>query len=233
MGLALLMGFKIPENFRQPYTATNLVDFWHRWHISLSTWLRDYLYISLGGNRKGLGGKYLNLMITMVLGGLWHGAHSRFLLWGALHGLGLTVTHIYRDWKKSRISMNVRDHLPRAMRTTGPWDVARKFAGWFLTFHFVTFLWVFFRAEDTARAFDIFGSALAFTRPGDGFEFWVIPAVLTGLLMQFAGGYIRRAYLTVQERLPVPLQAATIGLCCIVILRLGPDGVLPFIYFQF
>ena len=86
IGIAMLMGFNIPDNFRSPYRAVNLKEFWHRWHISLSTWLRDYLYISLGGNKLGTGRKYINLMITMILGGLWHGAHARFILWGTLHG---------------------------------------------------------------------------------------------------------------------------------------------------
>jgi D-alanyl-lipoteichoic acid acyltransferase DltB (MBOAT superfamily) len=91
IGLALLMGFNLPENFRKPYQAISVQDFWRRWHISLSTWLRDYLYISLGGNRKGQFRTYLNLMITMLLGGLWHGASWVYVVWGGLHGLGLTL----------------------------------------------------------------------------------------------------------------------------------------------
>ncbi|HKK75407.1 MAG TPA: MBOAT family O-acyltransferase [Saprospiraceae bacterium] len=91
IGLALLMGFHLPENFRRPYQAISLQDFWRRWHISLSTWLRDYLYISLGGNRRGRFRTYLNLMITMLLGGLWHGASWVYIIWGGLHGLGLTI----------------------------------------------------------------------------------------------------------------------------------------------
>jgi D-alanyl-lipoteichoic acid acyltransferase DltB (MBOAT superfamily) len=91
IGLALLMGFQLPENFRLPYQAKTLQEFWRRWHISLSTWLRDYLYISLGGNRKGKIRTYLNLMITMLLGGLWHGAGWVFILWGGLHGIGLAI----------------------------------------------------------------------------------------------------------------------------------------------
>lgn len=94
IGLALLLGFHLPENFRKPYQATSLQDFWRRWHISLSTWLRDYLYISLGGNRRGKLRTYLNLMITMLLGGLWHGASWVFIIWGGLHGIGLAIERL-------------------------------------------------------------------------------------------------------------------------------------------
>lgn len=229
MGIALLMGFSIPENFRSPYSATNVQEFWHRWHISLSTWLRDYLYISLGGNRKGEFHKYLNIMITMVLGGLWHGAHARFLLWGGLHGLGLVVTHLYKDlrtrWRGTAEAAG--------QKTSGAMRCLGVFISWFLTFHFVSFLWVFFRAEDAPRALEIFQAVLQWGRPGEGFEVLVIPAILAGLGMQYVGGYIKEGYLWLQNRLPLPLQAVVISAVVLVILRLGPDGVLPFIYFQF
>ena len=229
MGIALLMGFSIPENFRSPYSAVNVQEFWHRWHISLSTWLRDYLYISLGGNRKGEFRKYLNIMITMVLGGLWHGAHARFLLWGALHGLGLVVTHLYKD-----IRTRWRGAADTAgQQTGGALNSLGAFVSWLLTFHFVSFLWVFFRAENAPRALEIFQAVLQWGRPGEGFEVLVIPAILAGLGMQFIGGYIKGGYMWVQNRLPLPLQALVISVIVLVILRLGPDGVLPFIYFQF
>src|SRR5204862_4298437 len=98
-GSANLMGFDLMRNFRHPYFARNVSDFWTRWHISLSTWLRDYLYISLGGNRKGTARTYINLMITMLLGGLWHGASWNFVIWGAMHGLLLIA---YRKWQRPR-----------------------------------------------------------------------------------------------------------------------------------
>jgi alginate O-acetyltransferase complex protein AlgI len=97
IGLALLLGFRLPENFRKPYRAESVRDFWRRWHISLSTWLRDYLYISLGGNRRGSSRTYVNLMITMVLGGLWHGASWVFILWGGLHGIALVIDRYLRE----------------------------------------------------------------------------------------------------------------------------------------
>ncbi len=95
IGVALILGFRLPVNFNSPYKAKSITDFWKRWHISLSQWLRDYLYISLGGNRKGKIRTYFNLMITMLLGGLWHGASLRFVIWGGLHGIGLVFNRIW------------------------------------------------------------------------------------------------------------------------------------------
>ncbi|MEW6263099.1 MAG: MBOAT family protein [Thermodesulfobacteriota bacterium] len=225
IGLALLMGYRLPDNFRQPYTALNAQDFWRRWHISLSTWLRDYLYIPLGGNRSGRFRKYINLMITMLLGGLWHGAHSRFLLWGALHGLWLAATHVWQDLAAGRNRAR-----PAGSRSYG-W-LGKAFS-WFVTFNLVSFLWVFFRAEDSVRAFEIFQAAFSLDRPGAGFEFLVAPAILTGLAGQLFGRRVQELYLGLQERLPAPLKGALIAALCLIIIKLGPEGVLPFIYFQF
>ncbi|MFH1091322.1 MAG: MBOAT family O-acyltransferase, partial [Pseudomonadota bacterium] len=233
IGLAMLLGYHVPENFKRPYLAANLQEFWHRWHISFSTWLRDYLYIPLGGNKKGLWRKYLNLMITMVLGGLWHGAHTRFLLWGALHGLGLVLSHVYADIRQGRLLFRARPiRKTRPRRKKGP-DLLKKIGLWFLTFNFVSFLWVFFRAEDTGQAFRILKAVFSVNQPGLGFEFLVIPAILAGLGLQLFGRYFHEAYLSLQNRLPVPVQGLTVAVICIIIMRLGPEGALPFIYFQF
>ena len=135
IGSALLFGYQLPDNFNAPYLARNLQGFWHRWHISLSTWLRDYLYIPLGGSRLGARRTYVNLMITMVLGGLWHGASWNFVIWGALHGVGLAFT---RFWQRARGDRE------------GTWG-SRTWAG-FWTFQFVCLAWVFFRAPTFAHA---------------------------------------------------------------------------------
>jgi alginate O-acetyltransferase complex protein AlgI len=135
IGLALLIGVTLPNNFLRPYGATSIIDFWRRWHITLSFWLRDYLYIPLGGNRLGRRRASLNMIITMVLGGLWHGASWTFVIWGFLHGLGIAVVHLYRD----------------ALRV-GPMLVVPTRLGVLLTFHFVTLLWVFFRAPTLDKA---------------------------------------------------------------------------------
>jgi alginate O-acetyltransferase complex protein AlgI len=132
IGIALLLGIRLPENFSRPYCAISLVDFWRRWHITLSYWLRDYLYIPLGGNRHGLQRQIVNVMITMVLGGLWHGANWTFVIWGALHGVGISVVHL---------AQRLFD-MPRIPR----------WLGILVTFHLVTFAWVFFRASTFHRA---------------------------------------------------------------------------------
>ncbi|MDP4204638.1 MAG: MBOAT family O-acyltransferase [Bacteroidota bacterium] len=131
IGLGLLMGFRLPINFNSPYRSANISEFWKRWHISLSLWLKDYLYIPLGGNRKGKIRTYLNLMITMLLGGLWHGANIRFIIWGGIHGMALCL---HRLWKSI---------FPNLKST----KVTRTFSI-ILTFHFVAFAWICFRADD-------------------------------------------------------------------------------------
>jgi len=136
IGSAALFGYRLPENFDAPYLARNLQDFWHRWHISLSTWLRDYLYKPLGGSRDGPARTYRNLLLTMVLGGLWHGASWTFVVWGALHGVALAGT---RMWQRAR-----GDRPPST--GAGTWIAAA------FTFHFVCFAWIFFRAPTLSHA---------------------------------------------------------------------------------
>lgn len=114
IGLALLLGFRFPMNFNSPYKADSITDFWHRWHISLSTWLRDYLYISLGGNRKGKARTYINLCLTMLLGGLWHGASWNFVIWGGFHGIALAAQKFWRNLlhkPKTATSKGIRKFL--------------------------------------------------------------------------------------------------------------------------
>ncbi len=131
IGIAMIMGFDLGVNFNFPYQAKNITDFWRRWHISLSSWLREYLYIPLGGNKKGKVRTYINLFLTMLLGGLWHGASWKFMFWGAWHGVGLAI---HKATKKAL------DKVPNRMPTNA--------IAWFVTFHFVVFLWIFFRAND-------------------------------------------------------------------------------------
>jgi alginate O-acetyltransferase complex protein AlgI len=132
IGLAMLLGIHLPNNFARPYVAYSLIDFWRRWHITLSLWLRDYLYIPLGGNRGGRLKELRNIMITMILGGLWHGANWTFVIWGTLHGLGVSTVHLLRR-------MQVTRSIPHWLSV-------------FITFNFVTVTWAFFRAPNAARA---------------------------------------------------------------------------------
>jgi D-alanyl-lipoteichoic acid acyltransferase DltB (MBOAT superfamily) len=213
IGVALLLGFQFPQNFNSPYAAVSLQDFWRRWHMTLSRWLRDYLYIPLGGNRKGTLITYRNLMLTMVLGGLWHGAAWTFVIWGAIHGVGLA--------------------LERALgwRPTSP---AARWFGRLLTFHVVCFAWIFFRADSFARA----GAVLErlFTAWGQPSPL-VTTSVVLAIVVGIAGQYVRPSALTGLlrgfGRLPVPAQAAAVAVCLMLINTLGPAGVAPFIYFRF
>ena len=145
IGIALLLGIRFPVNFDAPYTARNLQDFWRRWHITLSRWLRDYLYIPLGGNRGSTLMTSRNIMITMVLGGLWHGANWTFVVWGALHGTGQVVGHVRRTSRERR-------GLPAEDDATHARGRQR-----FLTFQFVSLGWLFFNASSMSNAFAMLG----------------------------------------------------------------------------
>ncbi|MDP2265876.1 MAG: MBOAT family protein [Thiobacillus sp.] len=142
IGLSRMFGIRLPLNFNSPYKATNIIDFWRRWHITLSRFLRDYLYFALGGNRKGTVRRYLNLMATMLLGGLWHGAGWPFIIWGGLHGAYLCLNHAW-------ITLRTRWFGSR------PAGQTERLAGWLLTFLAVVVGWVFFRASDTSSALSV------------------------------------------------------------------------------
>ncbi|NMC49786.1 MAG: MBOAT family protein [Desulfovibrio sp.] len=223
-GIGQLLGFELPDNFNAPYAAPNLRDFWHRWHITFSTWLRDYLYIPLGGNRKGRFRKYVNLVITMALGGLWHGAAYNFLVWGFIHGFGLVGVHLYLDRKS-------RNHTGE--KAGGFFSAVSGLFGRAVTFGYVTLAWVFFGAEDAGKAVDIL-TRMADLDP-EGVAAGLIPVGLVALVLvtQISRFDARRVYDRLVRPLPAPIQGAVLGLAVAVILKLGPDGVLPFIYFSF
>jgi hypothetical protein len=147
IGLALLFGIRLPVNFRSPYQALSIIDFWRRWHITLSRFLRDYLYIPLGGNRHGEQRRYVNLVLTMLLGGLWHGAGWNYLIWGGLHGAYLGCNHLWRGRRGSR--------KPEA-------GSAVKLGCWAVTFLAVVIAWVFFRARTLAGASQMLAAMFGF-----------------------------------------------------------------------
>ena len=147
VGLALLFGIRLPVNFRSPYKATSIIDFWRRWHITLSRFLRDYLYIPLGGNRLGDIRRYLNLLVTMLLGGLWHGAGWNFLIWGGLHGLYLCINHLWQAWRGGRASER---------------GLFAKIISWAITFAAVVLAWVFFRAKTFDGAWQMLSNLFGF-----------------------------------------------------------------------
>jgi len=219
IGCALLLGYRFPRNFNAPYTATDPQDFWRRWHISLSTWLRDYLYFPLGGSRKGSLRTYVNLMITMLLGGLWHGAAWTFVVWGGLQGTYL-VTH--RLW--SRIAWPPLVTL----RQTNSW----RWLSRLLLFHAVCVGWVFFRASSFENAFSVFGrltvpaAATLATGP-------VLIVLFLGLAGQYMPPRWRNGFEVELSRWPALARGAALAVAITAIEALGPTGVAPFIYFQF
>jgi D-alanyl-lipoteichoic acid acyltransferase DltB (MBOAT superfamily) len=157
VGLALLFGIRLPINFRSPYQAASIIEFWRHWHITLSRFLRDYLYIPLGGNRLGKQRRYANLMVTMLLGGLWHGAGWNFLIWGGLHGLYLGINHLWSDWRDG-------NKRPAA---SGP---AGKGLSWAITLFAVVIAWVFFRAKTLAGAGAMLAGLSGFAGAGTAYE---------------------------------------------------------------
>ena len=220
-GSAQLLGFHFMVNFRQPYLATSLQDFWRRWHISLSTWLRDYLYIPLGGNRAGELQTYRNLLTTMLLGGLWHGANWTFVIWGALHGGGLAIGRAVR-----RIT-GVEECDRTSLVSAGAW--VRRIA----VFHLVCLTWIFFRAASVGEAFQFLDGLRVFAwRPeyGVAFQFlaiFALPLFLIDLLNE------ARQEEYVVERFAYPWRVA-LGLTFMALITLfSANNANAFIYFQF
>ena len=218
IGIATLLGFRFPKNFDRPYAAASIQDFWRRWHITLSRWLRDYLYIPLGGNRRGRRRTYINVMVTMILGGLWHGAAWTFVLWGAYHG-ALLAGH---QWRVSR------GDVPEV--ESGFVFVRRRAA----TFALVCVGWVLFRADSVATALTMLSRLVTgwFT-PSELVTPVVVLTVAGMLALQY---WPRELGLWLQSGLSRMRPAALgviLGLALLVIVILGPPGVAPFIYFQF
>lgn len=222
IGLSQLLGVRSPQNFDHPYTAKSPVEFWRRWHITLSSWLKDYLYIPLGGNRKGVARKYINLIITMLLGGLWHGAGWQFVVWGGLHGVGLVISHALEG---------VAVRLKRPM--DGVFKAFFAFSGWLTTFVFVSFIWVFFRADSLENAIGVFRTLFAGGIPKHGVEVYVLIVIAACLILQFVGGWFRQKYELLLRIFPFVFKLALISATAIVLLKLGPEIVPPFIYFKF
>lgn len=222
IGCALLLGFQFPQNFDAPYTARSLQDFWRRWHITLSLWLRDYLYVPLGGSRGSRRTLYRNLMLTMVLGGLWHGAGWTFIAWGALHGAGQCVGH----WRRSR---RVAQGLPA--QSDGRLAVAwQRFA----TFQFVCLGWLFFRAGNFSIAFTLLRRLVTdWSGPAPLVRLPVVLAVVGALALQYLPRDLPRAVQAGFSRLGTVAKGLALGAAMLVITTLGPIGVAPFIYFRF
>jgi alginate O-acetyltransferase complex protein AlgI len=222
-GTARVLGFELMHNFDLPYFAANASDFWRRWHISLSSWLRDYLYIPLGGNRKGTARTYINLMITMLLGGLWHGAAWTFVIWGGYHGLLLCIHHGMRDWLKKIIEPKAA--VPRAI-----WLLIRIV----VFFHLICFGWLLFRAASMEQVAimtrAIFTSVSQLDLETQLIETLVVCAVVL-LIVQLAQAMTDEKL--VAWKLPIPIRAVAYAAVFLGIIIFGVTGGRAFIYFQF
>ncbi len=221
IGVALLLGFRFPRNFDNPYRALTLQDFWRRWHMTLSRWLRDYLYVPLGGNRRGRLGTYRNLLIVMLLGGLWHGSTWNFVIWGGIHGVALAVERLLRE-RRDRIGTG-------GLLPSGIADTLR----WLVTFHIVCLAWVFFRSESLSAAMEMLTAVVNFGSYAGTATPLVIAVTFGALAFQFMPSDWFEQLRDVFASLGWVSQGAVVGLSLVAIDVLGPTGVAPFIYFQF
>ncbi|PID89856.1 MAG: membrane-bound O-acyltransferase family protein [Bacteroidetes bacterium] len=221
IGVALLLGFRLTVNFNFPYKASSLSDFWRRWHISLSTWLRDYLYIPLGGNRHGMWVMFFSLFATMLLGGLWHGASWNFILWGAFHGLGLVL---------GKLLTKLPGHILESKTF--------RFVRAAITFHIVVALWIFFRAQDLTTSLQVFAQIFGSFHPeilGQLLMAYTLPISLIALGFLFHWlpsrwhEQARGAFISS----PVFLRFALAVLVALILLKVQSLGMHPFIYFDF
>jgi D-alanyl-lipoteichoic acid acyltransferase DltB (MBOAT superfamily) len=221
IGSAALFGYELPENFDAPYIARNLQEFWHRWHISLSSWLRDYLYKPLGGSRGGAAATYRNLMITMVLGGLWHGASWNFVVWGTLHGGALAGTRMWQRWRG------------RDAEREGTGSVVGRVVATVATFHFVCLAWVFFRAPTFAHA------TLALEQMARGA--WtmghiapkVVPVIAVAMALHFVPKDWEARAREVFVRTPAVVQGLVLAAAAMAIHLAASAKPEPFVYGQF
>lgn len=224
IGIALLLGFEFPMNFNSPYKSADITVFWRRWHISLSSWLKDYLYISLGGNRHGKFRQYLNLIITMLLGGLWHGASLNFIAWGGLHGVALALDKV----KNSVL------HRPKGYKSHG----VKRVVEVLVTFHFVCFCWIFFRNTTFEGSWTMIKQIFTHFQPqifGQWIEsYWAVGSLmLLGYVLHFLPSGMSLSVRKLVVRMPLLLQALLIVIVIFIVIQIKSSDVQPFIYFQF
>jgi len=220
IGIALLLGFRLPDNFNAPYKSKTITEIWQRWHISLSSWLRDYLYIPLGGNRKGKVRTYINLMLTMLLGGLWHGAAWRFMFWGGIHGLALAIERFF--------------HIPKRIEKSK----LLKIIGVVVTFHIWTISLIFFRSQSYAAAFDMINQILNYFNGAVFFQFVkASPVVFALMIIGYVSHYLPLKWeLKMKDWLaamPNWGRAFVIVIVIYIVAQFKSANIQPFIYFQF
>jgi len=225
-GVARLLGVDLMVNFNQPYFSASITEFWRRWHISLSSWLKDYLYIPLGGNRKGRRRTYINLMLTMLLGGLWHGANWTFVIWGGLHGVYLAIHKWFRRSQRIAISNTNSSLTSRAV-------TACKII---VTFHLVVLSWAFFRSPTFTSAIGYVAGVLTWQDGKDWIgEFEILMAGIPVLLLAAieVGQYRTRSHVFLLQWSWAVRGGLYAMIAILVLVSGGIDGGVPFIYFQF
>ncbi len=221
MGLAFFLGFRLPWNFRAPLYARNIREFWERWHITLSTWIRDYIYIPLGGNRKGFWRTQLNVMIAFMLSGIWHGNSWNFLIWGTLHGLALVLFHLKIYF------------FGTAQPATTHWQKMRQLASIVLTFNFVVFAFIIFKIQSLDETIEFF-NVLFNTQTPALFETWFLIVVIhIGVLCYPLWRQCMRHFVSLLASLPVPYWFVVVLLIFQVIIAFAPSGIPGFIYADF
>ena len=213
IGLAALLGYSFPRNFDQPYRAGSLQQFRRRWHISLSSWLRDYLYVPLGGGRKGLVSSCINIMITMLLGGLWHGAAWTFIAWGALHGAVQAVERVWRHFREGKAG------LPHWL-------------GVIVTFHIVCLGWILFRAESFDLAMQML-EGLTRMAPIMALTPFLLALIVGGIAMHWLPPRAVEGLAVRVKEAPAITMGVLVGILILLVEAMRPEGVAPFIYFQF
>jgi D-alanyl-lipoteichoic acid acyltransferase DltB (MBOAT superfamily) len=223
IGVALLIGIRFPQNFDSPYRALSFQDFWRRWHMTLSRWLRDYLYIPLGGSRGTTGRTYFNLFMTMFLGGLWHGANGTFLIWGAIWGAALVVERMIKKSWAARGAIGLPPALVKTLQ-------------WLVTFSVVCFAWVFFRAPSAGEAIDVLRQLFSGVQSPDVAPV-LTPLVVIVVVLAIASQFVPPSFpdrvAKSVSRVAPALQIVGFAVALMLIDALGPEGIAPFIYFQF
>jgi D-alanyl-lipoteichoic acid acyltransferase DltB (MBOAT superfamily) len=215
IGMARLFGFEFPVNFTRPYLAWSVTEFWRRWHITLSRWLRDYLYIPLGGNRGGPWRTYRNLMLTMLLGGLWHGASWNFVIWGGIHGGVLVAERLWRQHKPEH------------------WPALPQWAGIILTFHIVTLAWIFFRSSTFEGAMQFLAGIGALDFSGSILRPMGLFLILLGTALHALPPDAIQQNAIRLRRINAAWVGLGMGVLILIIDAMRPAGVEPFIYYQF
>jgi D-alanyl-lipoteichoic acid acyltransferase DltB (MBOAT superfamily) len=208
----MLLGFTLPINFRQPYLADSLRDFWRRWHISLSSFIRDYVYIPLGGNRRGFARAQLNLLIAMLVSGLWHGANYTFVLWGALHGCGVVLQNLYERW----IGIKLPVLLTRVA-----------------TFAFVCLAWIFFRADSYDTAWQLIAAFGRYTPEYTQQQLYLLAFAIVFFLFSAKKYHVEQRVVNLIRTGYGWRLASAVTLMIFLVLQFGPSGVPDFIYYRF